>query len=81
MDNDAHYIARQSDKIRKNSVSNSPRWLQEVVKQKNPRLTLDLVDSVLLAYDDLDRKLFALTESINNLKKVVPYKTSNYPES
>jgi len=58
---DGNYISRQSDKIRRNSVSDSPHWLQEAVQQKNPRLTLALADSVLLVYDDLDRKLLALT--------------------
>jgi hypothetical protein len=61
MQYNGNYIRRHSDKIRKNLVNDSPHWLQEAARQKNPQLTLALADSILLVYDDLDRKLLAIS--------------------
>jgi hypothetical protein len=58
---DRDYMSRQSDEVLRNLVSDSPHWLQAAVQQKNPRLSLALADSILLVYDDLDKKLMALT--------------------
>jgi hypothetical protein len=58
---DGNYLGDQSDNVRENLYSEIPRWLEEAIEQKNPRLTLDLADSILLVYDDLDKKLLALS--------------------
>jgi hypothetical protein len=58
---DGNYLGDQSDKIRENLYREIPRWLEEAIEQKNPRLTLALADSILLVYDDLDKKLLAIT--------------------
>jgi len=58
---DGNYLGDQSDKIRENLYREVPRWLEEAIEQKNPRLTLALADSILLVYDDLDKKLLDLT--------------------
>jgi len=58
---DGNYLGDQSDKIRENLYGEIPRWLEEAIEQKNPRLTLALADSILLVYDDLDKKLLDIT--------------------
>jgi hypothetical protein len=58
---DGNYLGDQSDKIRESLYGDIPLWLEEAIEQKNPRLTLALADSILLVYDDLDKKLLALT--------------------
>jgi len=59
--NDRNSLNDQSDKIRENLYGEIPLWLEEAIEQKNPRLTLALADSILLVYDDLDKKLLDLT--------------------
>jgi hypothetical protein len=59
--NDGNSLNDQSDEIGNDLFSEMPRWLEEAIEHKNPRLTLALADSILLVYDDLDRKLLALT--------------------
>ena len=51
------------DKIGEILVINSPRWLKKAIEQKHPRLTLALADSILLVYNDLDKKLLAFSNS------------------
>lgn len=38
-----------------------PHWLDEAIQQKNPRVTLYLVDLILFVLDDLDIALVDLT--------------------
>jgi hypothetical protein len=61
LNNDGNSINDQSDEISRDLFSEIPYWLEEAIEQKNPRLTLALADSILLVYDDLDKKLLALT--------------------
>ena len=61
MNNEGNDLDEQFAKIRNNLIFDVPRWLKEAVEHKNPRLTLDLVDSILFVYDDLDKKLRSLT--------------------
>ena len=61
MKNDGNSINDQSDEISKDLFNEIPRWIGEAIEQKNPKLTLSLADSILLVYDDLDKKLLALT--------------------
>ena len=60
MDNDI-YFGNQPDKIGRNLVINLPRWLEKAIEKKDPRITLALAYSVLLEYDDLDKKLFHIS--------------------
>ena len=57
-----NYIKHQHDKIKGELVSDTPHWLQKAVQQKYPRLTLGLANSILLVYDELDKKLLSLTK-------------------
>ena len=59
--NDEIYLGDQSDKIKKNLVIDLPRWLGKAVEEKNPRVTLALAYSILLTYDELDKKLLLFT--------------------
>jgi len=61
LSNDGSYFGDQSDKIREDLWGEVPPWLEVAIQQKNPRLTVALADSILLEYDDLDKKLLALT--------------------
>ena len=61
MKNDRNSLNDQPDDISMDLFSEIPRWLEVAIEQKNPRLTLALADSILLVYDDLDKKLLALT--------------------
>ena len=61
MRTDGNYLGDQSDKIRENLYGEIPLWLEVAIQQKNPRLTLALADSILLVYDDLDKKLLDIT--------------------
>jgi hypothetical protein len=61
LSNDGSYFGDQSDKIREDLYGEVPRWLEVAIQQKNPRLTVALADSILLVYDDLDKKLLTLT--------------------
>jgi hypothetical protein len=55
------YISRPYYNINRQPFDDLPKWLQKAVLQKNPRLTLDLANSYLLVYADLDRKRLTLT--------------------
>ena len=61
MNYDQDYINHQYYKYRGDLVGDNPLWLQKAVQQKSPRLSLELAHSTLLVYDDLDKKLLALT--------------------
>ena len=58
---DEDYISRLYYNINREPFDDIPQWLQKALLQRNPRLTLELANSVLLLYDDLDRKLLPLT--------------------
>jgi hypothetical protein len=55
-----NYLGGQPEKVR-TGVIVLPHWLIQAVEQKNPRVTLDLAYSVLLVYDDLDKKLLPIS--------------------
>ena len=59
--NDGTYPSDQSGYIRNNLVVDLPRWLEKAIQQKNPRVTLALAYSLLLVYDDLEKKLLLAT--------------------
>jgi hypothetical protein len=61
LNTDGNYFSDQPDEIRESLYGEIPHWLDVAIQQKNPRLTLDLAYSILLVYDDLDKKLLALT--------------------
>jgi hypothetical protein len=54
---DAPYLGGESDKNWRVVVIDLPLWLEKAVEQKNPQVTLALAYSILLVYDDLDKKL------------------------
>ena len=56
-----NHIGNQSDKIEMNLVIDLPLWLEKAVEQKNPKVTLALAYTLLLSYDDLDKKLFPIS--------------------
>ena len=43
------------DMVDKRLASTSSSWIQTAVRQKHPKLTLDLAHSILLAYGNLDK--------------------------
>jgi hypothetical protein len=55
-----NYFDGQTDDIGMNLVIDLPGWLEKAVEQKNPRVTLALAYSLLLEYDDLDKKLLSV---------------------
>jgi hypothetical protein len=59
--NDGSSLGDQSNKIGRNLVVDLPHWLEEAVQQKNPRVSLALAYSLLLEYDELDKKLLLMT--------------------
>jgi hypothetical protein len=59
--NDGSSLGDQSNKIGMNLVVDLPRWLEEAVQQKNPRVSLALAYSLLLEYDELDKELLLMT--------------------
>ena len=61
MGNDGSNLGDQSNKIGRNLVVDLPRWLEKAVEQKNPRVSLALAYSLLLEYDELDKKLLLNT--------------------
>ena len=61
MGNDGSSLGDQSNKIGRNLVVDLPRWLEEAVQQKNPRVSLALAYSLLLEYDELDKELLLMT--------------------
>jgi hypothetical protein len=36
-------------------------WFQKAIEQNNPKLTLDLINSILLVYNEIDKKLLNFT--------------------
>lgn len=61
MGNDGSYIGDYANNITEDLVIDLPLWLEKAVEQKNPRLTLALAHSILLAYDDLDKTLLNIS--------------------
>jgi len=47
--------------IKKETDTNRPLWMEQAAAHKNPHLTIELAESVLLTYDLLDIKLSRLT--------------------
>jgi len=59
---DKYYLRHEFEKsIRKNIFFDSPRWMEIAVEQKNPQLTIALVNSISLVYNKLDEELLNLT--------------------
>jgi hypothetical protein len=58
---DGSNLGDLSNKIGRNLTVDLPRWLEEAVKQKNPRVSLALAYSLLLEYDELDKELLSVT--------------------
>jgi hypothetical protein len=59
--NDWDYGNKPSNTPNDDFFGNVPRWLEQAIEQKNPRLTIALADSVLLMYDDWDYKLLVMS--------------------
>jgi hypothetical protein len=61
LNTEGNYLGDQPDEIRESLHGEISHWLDVAIQQKNPRLTLELAYSILLVYDELDKKLLALT--------------------
>ena len=61
MRNDENEINYRYDKIIMwNFTFENNAWFQRAIEQNNPRLTLDLVNSIVLIYNEIDKKLLNL---------------------
>lgn len=57
-DNSIYYLLK--DMISKGLASCCSAWIEEAVHQKNPRLSIGIASSLVLIYDQIDKKLLAL---------------------
>ena len=61
MNNEENYFNDRFDDTIEGLCDEIPHWLIVAIQQKNPRVTLALADSVLLKFDELDKKLVIVT--------------------
>ena len=61
MGTDGSNLGDLANKIGRNLTVDLPGWLEEAVKQKNPRVSLALAYSLLLEYDEVDKELLSVT--------------------
>jgi hypothetical protein len=61
--NDGIYNRNESDNNWKVVIVDLPPWLEKAVEQKIPQVPLALAYSILLEYDELDKKLWFLSSS------------------
>jgi hypothetical protein len=61
--NDGIYNRNESDNNWKVVIIDLPPWLEKAVEQKIPQVPLALAYSILLEYDELDKKLWFLSSS------------------